>query len=410
MPDKTHKVFFIGPQEIAGFQTRMAITLAESGHKVFAFRQIITPYQPSICQHPNITWMFHKSIVMLSGAPGVLRYPVVFWLKIFVLIQLIYKSDACLFIGGKGLFNFPLDYYLLRAFGKRVVHMFVGTASRPRSMSAYALDVLKPDHKAAQKALRKLKRRLVRQKRRVSRISHAATYVIDNPLCGHFLTKPFINIFTLGIPVEGIVESVVPEVDTVPNHRRIRILHCPSRPEIKGTARILEILNQDRLNELNAELVVLTGVPRTRVIEELKLCDFVIDQLYSDSPLAGFAAEAVMYSRLPVIGGYGWDELRKHMPESAIPPACLCHPDQLLHVVSQLCQNNELRQQKLHDLQNFLTYGPWSKTAFAHRMGIILSGDIPPDWLIQPRDINYSAGVGLTLDQSHRIQNLLDSK
>ncbi len=404
-------VIFVGPQEIAGFLTRVAVALSREGAEVMAFKQISSSYHPADPGDPNIQWLFRAAVERLSHGSGPLAAIMLFIIKFMAFFRAAVRADSFLFIGGKGFFNIPVDYYLLRLMGKRVVHMYVGTASRPRHMSSYAMDVLSPDSGKADKAARRLKRRLDRQRRRVRAISRAASAVIENPLCGHFHERPFINYFVIGMPVDGIdkSEDQKPEPEPVidPSNpsapRTVRILHCPSRPEIKGTAAIEAALTPEVLATLNAELIIRTGIPRTGVLEEISQCDFVIDQLYSDSPLAGFAAEAAIHGKYPIVGGYGWDELRKFTPAEFIPPAGLCHPDELVSLVSELCRNAPLRQRKVNELRDFLKRGEWSSQAFAARLMRVMAGDIPAEWMVDPADIRYAHGVGLSEAQAREI-------
>ena len=145
---------FVGPQEIAGFLSRSAKALADEGTNVIAFKQTHTQQQPERIQHPRIHWLFPDTIEKISSAHSLIRSLGQFFLKIFALFNAIAKADACLFIGGKGFFNFPIDYYILRLFGKRVVHMFVGTASRPRYLSAYAMQALDSDKDVAKRFIK----------------------------------------------------------------------------------------------------------------------------------------------------------------------------------------------------------------------------------------------------------------
>lgn len=388
------KTIFVGPQEIAGFLSRSATALADEGANVIAFKQVHTKQHPERVQHPKIHWLFAGMIESISKAPSIVRSIGQFFLKLFVLFTAIISADACLFIGGKGLFNFPIDYYLLRLFGKRVVHMYVGTASRPRYFSAYAKNVLTPDMAESKRYTRKLIKRTRRQRARVRAISRAASCVIENPLCCHFQTRPFVNYFKVGMPIR--MNGAPSESPPKATARKTRILHCPSRPEIKGTQRIVDTLSPEVLERLNAELVVLTGVPHSRVLEEIEKCDFVIDQLYSDSPLAGFAAEAASHHRVPVVCGYGWDDIQKDLDSEDIPPAMLCHPKDLLSAVEQLCNDAPKRQQLTAELKDFLIQGAWSGQAFAKKLGRVLHNDVPASWLVDPQDIRYKHGVGLS--------------
>lgn len=396
-----NKTIFVGPQEIAGFLSRSAQALADEGATVIAFKQTHTKQHPKRIQHPRIHWLFADTIEKVSSAPAFIRSIGQFFLKLFVLVTSIAKADACLFIGGKGLYNFPIDYYLLRLFGKRVVHMYVGTASRPRYLSAYAKQALDSDEHKANRFIQKLIKRTRRQRARVNATSLAASCVIENPLCGHFQTRPFVNYFQIGMPIQMNPDATVPDSET--NTRKTRILHCPSRPEIKGTQRILDVLNPETLERLNAELIVLTGVPHSRVLEEIQRCDFVVDQLYSDSPLAGFAAEAASFQRVPIVGGYGWDAIQLTMSADKIPPTKLCHPNNLLEAVEELCEDIRQRKQLTEDLQNFLTQGEWSDKAFANKLGCVLTDAIPQDWFVDPHTVSYKQGVGLSEQDAMEI-------
>ena len=395
------KTIFVGPQEIAGFLSRSATAIADEGANIIAFKQVHTKQHPERVQHPKIQWLFAGMVESISEAPTIIRSAGLFCVKLCALFTALCKADACLFIGGKGLFNFPIDYYLLRLFGKRVVHMYVGTASRPRYLSAYAKKALDSNEGIANKFTAKLIKRTRRQQARVRATSRAANYVIENPLCGHFQTRPFVNYFKVGMPIRMIGES--PETQTETTTRKTRILHCPSRPEIKGTQRILGTLTPEVLERLNAELIVLTGVPHSRVLEEIQKSDFIIDQLYSDSPLAGFAAEAASHHRVPVVGGYGWEDVRQNLDNEDIPPAMLCKPKDLLSAVEELCNDTLKRRQLASRLNKFLSQGAWSGQAFASKLGRVLNNDVPDSWLVDPQTIRYKHGVGLSEDDTKGI-------
>ncbi len=394
------KTIFIGTHEIAGFLSRSATALAEhSGATVIAFKHSCNAYQPAPAAHPRIHWLFSRHVEWISGCNQMLQPILQAIVKIIAFLFVLRKANACLFIGGKGFFNQPLDYYLLRLCGKRVVHMYVGTASRPRYLSAYAERALSGNPSSGKRLIRRIKR----QKRRVARISKAASCVIENPLCGHFQPRPFVNYFKLGMPININKAPVHGAMQPPSNGRKTRILHCPSQPKIKGTDRITSVLNGAELDRLNAELVVLTGVPHQQVIDEINRCDFVIDQLYSDSPLAGFAAEAASYGKVPVVGGYGWEELGETLTSNDIPPTALCHPDNLLQTVEALCGDAAARAQQSEALHTFLSEGEWSGRRFAEKLGAVLCGNVPDDWMVDPRSIRYRHGVGLSEEQAKAI-------
>ena len=402
---KRIKTVFVGPQEIAGFLTRISESLADHGVEVTAFKQHVTEMQPKTPNDSRVKWIYKDEITHLSKKSSLINKLRIFSIKLRVVFYVIFNIDSCLYLGGKGLFGFPIEYYLYRLLGIRVVHMFVGSASRPRYLSSNAKHVIN----GSTQSVKKLASRIVRQSRRVRNFSHAASLVIENPLCGHFHKDPFVNYFKLGIPIdknsfppsfskEG--QSIGKDFESI---GKIRILHCPSKPEIKGTEKIKRVLNPETLRELNAELIIKTGVSRETIISELEKCDFVIDQLYSDTPLAGFAAEAAFFGKMPIVGGYGWQCIQSIMETNELPPTTMCHPDNLHDTVRSLCTQNDHGRRRATEIQNFMESGNWSTSEFAKKMLSILSGDIEKSWIFDPKLTTYKNGVGLAEEESKAI-------
>ena len=75
-----------------------------------------------------------------------------------------------------------------------------GTASRPRYLSAYAKTALNSDEAIANKFTAKLIKRTRRQRARVQ--STDQSQCVISPLCGHFQTRPFVNYFQIGMPIQ----------------------------------------------------------------------------------------------------------------------------------------------------------------------------------------------------------------
>ena len=61
-------------------------------------------------------------------------------------------------------------------------------------------------------------------------------------------------------------------------------------------------------------------------MKEIELCDFIVDELYSDSFAAVFAMEAVALGKPVIVGGYGGEELKRHIPAEGRDPNIIPAP------------------------------------------------------------------------------------
>jgi hypothetical protein len=255
------------------------------------------------------------------------------------------------------------------------------------------------------KELRRLARRTKRQARRIRGISRHASVVIENPLCGHFHERAFVNWFKLGVPLDVAALGQIPRITNDTPARpegKVRVLHCPSRPEIKGSLRIQAIMQELIREGLPLEFRQLTGIPRPQVLHEITQSDFVVDELYSDSPLAGFAAEAAAFGKPAIVGGYGWKLFDQFLRPGEMPPTATCHPNDLEKVVRELtfatAKRDELGSKARAFLQNY-----WSETGFAERFARLITGDIPPEWWVKPEQVRYMHGLGLEETEAQQL-------
>lgn len=404
----------VGPNEIAGFTSRIAVALARGGAEVRFFNGRDHPFNPHVADTANLRRIFRRAIGVASrwqtrgGLPALAGVLLAGMVKLVAFAQACVWAQTFVMVGGKGFFGGGLEYAILRLLGRRVIHVFVGTASRPRYLSGYAKGVVK-DGVINAKGLRQLARRTRRQARRIRGISRHASVVIENPLCGHFYEKPFVNFFKLGAPLDVAALVAHPRLtDATPPRPagEVRVLHCPSRPEIKGSARIQAVMARLTQEGLPLEFRQLTGVPRAQVLHEITQCDFVVDELYSDAPLAGFAAEAAAFGKAAVVGGYGWELFRDFLRAEEIPPTATCHPDDLERVVRALALDAARREELGDQARQFLQQ-QWTETRFAENFTRIVAGDIPGEWWFPPEQVSYLHGMGLDENEARQLVGAL---
>src|SRR6185295_19709065 len=141
----------------------------------------------------------------------------------------------------------------------------------------------------------------------------------------------------------GIPFVMPPQPPPITKAGSLRILHAPSLPAAKGTPQIRMVIDKLHERGFEFEYIEVIGKPHGEVIRELAACDFVIDQIYSDTPMPGFATEAAFMAKPAIVGGYGLKTLDSILPADQIPPSFVCHPSELEQAVEKLIVDPEYR-------------------------------------------------------------------
>jgi len=236
-------------------------------------------------------------------------------------------------------------------------------------------------------------------KKRVAFQERYSDFCINSPFSAQFHSRPFINWFSLGIPC-----AVTPiDVRELPDVRRpVRIMHAPSRPEAKGSQLIRKIIANIQSKDIEIEYVEILNQPNSVVLAELKRCDFVVDQTYSDTPMAVFAAEAAALGKPAVVGGYAAGVLSTYVSRDDMPPSMFVHPDDLESAIHKMVVDAEFRQEMGRRAYDFIARR-WSRDVVAGRYLRLLSGDVPNSWWYDPADIRYVHGAAIPEKHARRL-------
>lgn len=320
----------------------------------------------------------------------VLCWPVLFWALL--------RYDAFVFLAGKTLTNTSLELLLMRVLHKPAVVIFLGSDSRPPYINgAWTMSTV-----AA------MRRATLRQKRKVRRIERQATVCVNAPGTSHFHECLVINWFALGLP-RDVSAAAQGDVDLRERPvTSLRVVHSPSNSAVKGTALIQAMVERLRQRGAKIELVTLTGLSNETVLAALQRCDLVIDQMYSDTPMAGFAAEAALFGKPTLVGGYFARDMPSVLMGMPVPPTRFVTPDLLEQALDELVSSATARAQVANAARHFVQ-SEWSCEKVAGRLLKIICGEVPEAWWYDPADVNYLAGCGLSESAAQeRVRQLID--
>ena len=376
---------FIGSKEVAGIFTFLYLGFKELGidTSIFLPEQHIYKYQgvqkswiekilSQIHQH-----IYQKRKLKIVRVVGYSIYSFIkFWIHLFYFPYILIRYDVFIFSSGETFF-WGYDLPIFRLFGKKVIAVFTGSDTRPVYINPYlhgtSINILVQKAKWQKKHLQKLEKNNV--------IS------INNPPTAIFHTKPYIKWLKIGIPVKRKTSA---KISATPSKQVIEILHSPSNTGIKGSKHILNAMEKlqakfKKENQKEIKFTLLKGVPNHEVVNYIQRSDFMIDQLFSDTPMAVFASEAAYFGKPSVVGGTYAKDIYQHYEAQDIPPSLYVTPDKLEEAIVKMTTDDTFRIQLSQATQKFV-HEKWSPVEVAKRYMRIINEDIPRNWWSDPNN------------------------
>lgn len=310
-------------------------------------------------------------------------------LKLLLFLWAICCFDTFIFAGRRSFYGLR-ELGLLKRLGKRVIFVFFGTDTRPPYLNGVWLT-----HSSA--ALAELTLQYAHDLRQ---IENHADVMVNHPPSAQLQRRTFVQWYAIGIP---FATPTVLQADLQPDPPRdrsgtVRILHAPSRADIKGTSRIETVVRDLQSRGYDLELQVIRNQPNHEVLRALQTCDLVIDELYSDALMAKFATEAAFFGKPVLVAGYLGPEELDAIPEALRPPVRYVRPEDFETALIDLLEQPESRLELGRQAQAFVLE-QWAPSQVARRYLRLIEADIPADWLADPAEIRYGYGFGMTLPQ-----------
>lgn len=381
--------YFLGVYDAAGYLHKLSKGLKENEKSVRYLNLAIDQY--SYSDSTNY-WLARKieNFALSSTRKGVRRKIltlVVGLTRTLILLNELPRSDVFIFSGFQGFMNF-YELPILRFFKKTVIVIYLGSDARPPYLSGKHLDDNKGIFQSKNVLLEAKK-----LKSRINRVEKWATHIVNHPGTSQFFTKRSIFFSYLGIPFnqEQLVKPATCKVDST----TIRILHAPSRPVAKGSDVFRSAVASLKLEGFDIELIELKNKSNKQVLEEIHLCDLVLDELYSDMPLATFGVEASLFKKPLIVGGYFSQIISNVLPNDLIPPTLFIHPDNIEITLRDLLSRRD-EWATIGEKQWKYVFKNYTSSEVARKIETIASGLIPENQLYDPQDVTYVHGWGLS--------------
>jgi hypothetical protein len=393
------KRILVGPWEVAGYYRNLCEGFRQLGvpydfitYKSHAFGYGGETRQPTLLRIARWFSRIHNK----SGRSRVARLFGALPFEILTSVWALWaicRYDVFIFGFGLTLLRGNWDLPILRMLGKTVItNLSHGSEARPPFIDGFY-----QAREAETVSAATLYNLTKRNKRCVAMHEKYVDIVIGAPFAtAQFASRRLINTFAIGLPFQPLQAfdsaSSRPQVGAN-DLRAVRILHSPSNPVAKGSSQIIRAIERLKARGHAIDFVLIQGRPFREVLEAIQFCDFVVDQLYCDTPMAGFAVESAWFGKPAVVGGYGLDRLRSYVPDGMWPPSKICHPDRIEQAIEDLILDSGERQRLGREAQAFVQ-GQLNATKVAARYLRLIEGDIPEAWWLNPETIVYLEGGG----------------
>lgn len=401
---RREKSIFIGTVEIAGMMSRLNAAFAKIGVESVFYSCNEYAFDVKAYSCPDEMKACHDNIVRTNKARIEKKYMLFFclqivrvWLVLRFFLSMIKKHDQFFYIFGANIFSMSrvlrpfswLELCLLRMLNKKIVVWFCGTDSR-----APFCDGNYPDDTYHLKLATEV------VSKRVSMFDEYATEVIDGSASAFFHSRPYILSQKIGIPIAISSETLL-------SKDRLVIVHAPSHLACKGTDVVRMIVNNLKHKGYKFEYKELHNVDHSEVEAALKSATLVIDQVYSDTPLAGLATEAAAYGVPSVVGGY----YAKYIDGDGIfpdgLPSFFVEPDKIEETLEYLLNNPDEINKMGQKAKNFVLETCEEKKV-ARRIVDIFDGEIDSEFYIDPKKSSYIYGCGISKDRvRNRLKNMI---
>lgn len=403
----SHPRVFLGTAEIAGYYAGLKTGFEELGVPVSSFMRTPHPYDYARGQlSERVLQKIGAGYRAIPTREGRQRHPFYRHVPAFqehLLNRIIRRHDVFIFgamtsldgvlTGGPRL----RDLKRLKDAGKTVICVFHGSDVRPAWLNGSFIDLSPED----------LIKKTHQQLAYLREIEAHADVIVSHPPMAALQHRPFAQYLCVGIPIR------TPGLQAPPRLHKpgapLRVLHAPSKAATKGSQRVQDVIGQ-LISEGNAiDFQLLSGVSNQKVRQALGQADLLIDQVYSDTPMAHLATEAATQGCPTVVTGNDLENLRKMFSPQNWPPTYIGPPSALKDLVASALANHTTRNEIGEAARNFV-HSYWSPKQVAENFLYLAKYGIPAKWRCDPQNHKFLGGYGMTVEQRDRLMKKVEGK
>jgi hypothetical protein len=282
----------VGTVEVAGTLPDFADGFRRLGHDVATVIRERSRFYPELSYDCDISCLAPDPLTwpdwIRHARSGVVRLPrgaINRLGRLWKWWRLVADHDVFVFQwGGTSLTEGHREYPLLRALGKKIVSVFMGSDVRHPVAFLGQCDGLPrcPDFEQVLRA--RTAGDTSRPMWNLRQAEHYSDLILSQPNQSGLAVRPYMHLL---VPID-----LSKYCCNIPGRARPIVVHAPSSKGVKGTAAILAALEQLRNEGVSFELRLLHGVSNREVVAELAAADVAVDQLHL--PLHGkFGLEAM---------------------------------------------------------------------------------------------------------------------
>lgn len=316
------------------------------------------------------------------------------FLRLCVFLYAIFRCDVFVFPGSGSFFKFN-DLFILKLLKKKIIVVYLGSDARPAYLSGKHLDDLGKPFDPVQ-----VEKEIAKQARWIRTVEKYADVIVNHTATGQLFTRNFVRLHALGMPVKNPHEKS-------PSNKSanvFRIVHAPSRPLAKGSMVFKKAIEDLRTEGYEIDLIELVNVPNRVVLDELSNCDLVLDELYSDVPMAMLATEAAAYAKPVIVAGYYAEQYTIDNPSCVVPPTLYVLPTEVKEAIRKLIDDEGYRLSLGKRACEFVSKYWNTRVVAENYMRLLEDTEAVKSWECNPMSLTYYWGWGLSQDNwRHQI-------